>query len=230
MGFLSASSTILRFHAPPPPHLDREQLCRAVNRHAFREHDADGLPAAEAFGWVAIHDPLVVHLEPSDVFFQGFVVLGFRYDRRVVPAKLATLERRRAEAARREQLGLERLGRAARLEIKEEVLARLLQQALPSPGLFECAWHLEAQALYLTTRSRAVKEAFVGLFRETTGVSPIPMIPYLAAERVGLSGSVVDAFRAVEPSLLAVERPGDAERDEVDGTRALVAAAGAAPS
>lgn len=206
MGLLSASSTIVRFHAAPPPNLDREKLCRAVNRRAFREQDEDGLPAAEAFGWVAIHDPLVVELEPSDLFFQQYLVLGFRYDRRVAPAKLVTLERRRAEEQRRKELGLERLGRAVRTEIKEEVTARLLLQALPSPRLFECAWNLETECVYFTGKSRAPREAFGGLFRESFGVTPVPMIPYLAAERVGLPGAVVDALRAVEPSTFAVER------------------------
>jgi recombination associated protein RdgC len=206
MGFLSGSSTIVRFLAPPPAALDREQLCRALNRRTFREHDEHGLPAAEAFGWTAIHDPLVVHLEASDVFFQQYVVLGFRYDRRAVPAKLVRLERRRAEEARKKEQNLERLGRAVRREIKEEVAARLLLQALPSPGLFECAWNLETHCLYFTGKSRAAKEAFSGLFRETCGVTPVPMIPYLAAERIGLQGAVVDAFRGVEPSVFAIER------------------------
>jgi DNA recombination-dependent growth factor C len=210
MGFLSGSSTIVRFLASPPPTLDREQLCRALNRRTFREHDEHGLPAAETFGWVAIHDPLVVHLEPSDVFFQQYVVLGFRYDKRTVPGKLATLERRRAEEARKKEQNLERLGRAVRREIKEEVAARLLMQALPSPGLFECAWNLETHALYFTGKSKAAKEAFSGLFRECCGVMPVPMIPYVAAERLGLPGPVVDGFRGAEPSVFAVERAREA--------------------
>jgi hypothetical protein len=206
MGFLSASSSIVRFHAEPPPRLDREAICRAVNRLAFREHDEDGLPKSESFGWVAIHDPLVVELQTSDIFFQQYLVLGFRYDRRVAPAKLVLLERRRAEAERKRELGLERLGRAVRREIKEETAARLLMQALPSPRLFECAWNLESKTLYFTGKSRAPREAFSALFRETCGVTPVPVIPYFAAERVGIPGAAVDAFRAVEPSVFAIDR------------------------
>jgi DNA recombination-dependent growth factor C len=202
MGFLSPSASIVRFAAEPPARLDREALCRAVNQRAFREHDEDGLPRAEAFGWVAIHDPLVVELQTSDVFFQQYVVLGFRYDRRSAPAKLVRLERRRAEEARKREQGLERLGRAIRKEIKEEVAARLLLQALPSPRLFECAWNLESGALYFTGKARAPREAFAALFRDTCGVTPVPVIPYLAVERIGLRGATVDAVRAVEPSSL----------------------------
>ncbi|MEW6268163.1 MAG: recombination-associated protein RdgC [Thermodesulfobacteriota bacterium] len=202
MGFLSASSSIVRFDAKAPAHLDRAALCRAVNQRAFREHDEDGLPKAEAYGWVAIHDPLVVELETSDVFFQQYVMLGFRYDRRKAPAKLVRLERRRAEEARRREQGLERLGRAVRKEIKEEVEARLLLQALPSPQLFECAWNLDTGTLYFTGKARAPREAFAALFRDTCGVAPVPVIPYLAAERIGLTGATVDAVRAVERSSL----------------------------
>lgn len=203
MGFLSASSSIVRFDARPPGRIDRDVLCEAVNRRAFREHDEDGLPKQEAFGWVAIHDPLVTEVEPSDIFFQQYVVLGFRYDRRVAPAKLVRLETRRAEEDRRQSQGLERLGRAVRKEIKEEVAARLLLRALPSPSLFECAWDLDRHTVYFTGKSRGPREAFQTLFRETCGVSPIPVIPYLAAERLGLAGSIVDAVRAAEPSRLS---------------------------
>lgn len=205
MGFLSASSSIVRFDARPPGRIDRDTLCEAVNRRAFREHDEDGLPKQEAFGWVAIHDPLVVELEPSDIFFQQYVLLGFRYDRRVAPAKLVRLECRRAEEERKRQQGLERLGRAVRREIKEEIAARLLLRALPSPSLFECAWDVERSTVYFTGKARGPREAFQSLFRETCGVSPIPVIPYLAAERVGLAGAIVDAVRAAEPSRLATE-------------------------
>jgi hypothetical protein len=44
---------------------------------------------------------------------------------------------------------------------------------------------------------------------ETFGVAPLPLIPYLAAEHVGLDGRQVDALRAVEPSTLT----GTAEAD-----------------
>jgi DNA recombination-dependent growth factor C len=205
MGFLSASSSIVRFDARPAARLDRDALCEAVNRRAFREHDEDGLPKQEAFGWVAIHDPLVTELEPSDIFFQQYVVLGFRYDRRVAPAKLVRLETRRAEEARKQSQGLERLNRATRKEIKEEVAARLLLRALPSPSLFECAWDLDRHTVYFTGKSRGPREAFQSLFRETCGVSPIPVIPYLAVERIGLAGSIVDAVRGAEPSRLSAE-------------------------
>jgi DNA recombination-dependent growth factor C len=218
MGFLSASSSIVRFDARAPGRIDRTTLCDAVNRRAFREHDEDGLPKQEAFGWVAIHDPLVVELEPSDIFFQQYVVLGFRYDRRVAPAKLVRLETRRAEEERKRSQGLERLGRAIRKEIKEEVAARLLLRALPSPSLFECAWDLERHTVYFTGKSRGPREAFQSLFRETCGVAPVPVIPYLAAERIGLSGAVVDRVRAAEPSPFFVEPAND---------RAAAAAAGA---
>jgi DNA recombination-dependent growth factor C len=221
MGFLSASSSVVRFDAQPAGKIDRDAVCRAINRNAFREHDEDGLPRAEAFGWVAVHDPLVVELDASDVFFQQYLLIGFRYDRRVAPAKLVRLERRRAEEARKREQGLERLGRVIRKEIKEEVEARLLQQALPSPSLFDCAWNLDTRTVWFTGKSRAPREAFAALFRETFGVQPVPVIPYLAAERVGLAGPVIDAVRAVERSALATDP--DAPR----AVRPASAAAGA---
>jgi len=220
MGFLSASSSIVRFDAAPVGRMDRDAVCRAINRSAFREHDEDGLPKSEAFGWVAIHDPLVLEVDPSDVFFQQYLLIGFRYDRRVAPAKLVRLERRRAEEARKREQGLERLGRVVRKEIKEDVEARLMQQALPSPSLFDCAWNLDTHTVWFTGKSRAPREAFAALFRETFGVQPVPAIPYLAAERVGLAGPVIDAVRAVERSSFAVDAAEPLARPAAAGAHA----------
>src|SRR5690606_13798286 len=119
----------------------------------------------------------------GDLFFQQYLVIGFRFDTRAVPAKLAWMERRRAESARKAEAGVERLGRTTVREIKEDVEANLLARALPNPKLFECAWNLETEVVYFTGKLRSAREAFASLFRDTFGVAPIPMIPYLAAER-----------------------------------------------
>lgn len=202
MGFLSATSTIVRLHAKPPANLDREAIARAVEERAFRDHDEDGMPKQEAFGWVAIHDPMVTEFDATDLFFQQYMVVGFRFDRRAVPAKLAWMERRRQEDARRAEQDLERLSRDAKREIKQDVESNLMSRALPNPKLFECAWNLETEAVYFTGKLKSARETFASLFRETFGVAPIPMIPYLAAERVGLPDGIVDSVRNVEPSRL----------------------------
>jgi DNA recombination-dependent growth factor C len=202
MGFLSATSTIVRLHATPPKNIDRLAIARAVSDGAFRDQDELGIPKAEASGWVAIHDPMVTELDPTDLFFQQYLVVGFRFDVRAFPAKLAWIERRRAEAARKAEQNLERIGRNLRREIKEDVESSLLARALPNPKLFECAWNLETEVVYFTGKLKSAREAFTKLFRETFGVTPTPMIPYLAVERVGLADRVVDQLRAVEPSRL----------------------------
>jgi DNA recombination-dependent growth factor C len=212
MGLLSASSTVVRFVAQAPARLDREAFARAVSKRAFRELDPAGGDASQACGWVGIHDPLATTFTPADLFFQHHLVVGFRYDRRTVPAKLLFLERRRAEAALKIERNTDRLGAAARKQIKADVEARLLARALPAPRLFDCVWNLEAGRLYFTGKLRVAREAFADLFRETFGVAPVPLIPYLAAEHVGLSPRSVEAVRAVEPaSFVPVEAP---DRDQ----------------
>ena len=215
MGFLSATSSIVRLHAKPPPNMDRDAIARAVQARAFRDHDEDGLPKQEAFGWVAIHDPLVTDFEPTDLFFQQYRVVGFRFDKRAVPAKLAWMQRRRQEDERRAEQDVERLSRDTKREIKEDVESNLLARALPNPKLFECAWNLETEAVYFTGKLKSARESFAALFRETFGVAPIPMIPYLAAERVGLPDPVVDALRGVEPTpLVSVLPPAASDGDD----------------
>ncbi len=202
MGFLSATSTIVRLHAAPPKNLDRLTFANAVSEGAFREQDEHGMPKAEASGWVTIHDPLVAEFDVTDLFFQQYLVVGFRFDTRAVPAKLTWVERRRVEEARKLEQGVERLSRHTKREIKEMVEANLMARALPNPKLFECAWNLETEAVYFTGKLKSAREAFTTLFRDTFGVTPVPMIPYVAAERVGIPDNIVDRIRAVEPTRL----------------------------
>ena len=145
------------------------------------------------------HNVRATAFSPADLFFQQYLAVGFRLDRRAVPVKLLTLERRRAEEALKTERGLERLGAAARKEVRTAVEARLLLRALPTPRLFDCVWNLETGRVYFSGRARRAVDAFVELFRQTFGVGPIPLIPYLAAEHVGILPAAVEAVRAVAP-------------------------------
>jgi DNA recombination-dependent growth factor C len=201
MGFTSATASVLRYVAPVPSTFDRNAVAAAVTQRGFRPlAPEDG---AQRGGWVGIHDPLATELGPADLFFQQYLAVGFRFDRRVVPAALLRLERRRLEGERAREQGVARLGAKARREIKIEVEARLVSQALPAPHVVDCAWNLERGRLYLSGGGRALREALLDLFRSTFGVHPVPMIPYVAAEHVGLGAGTVTALRAVEPTVLA---------------------------
>jgi DNA recombination-dependent growth factor C len=201
MGFTSATASVFRYVAPKPASFDRGAVAAAVTRRAFTPlAPEDG---AARGGWVAIHDPLVTELGPADLFFQQYLAVGFRFDRRVVPAQLLRLERRRLERERAREQGVARLGARARREIKTEVETRLVSQALPAPRIVDCVWNLEHGRLYLSGGARTLREALLDLFRATFGVHPMPMIPYVAAEHVGLGAGTVTALRAVEPAVLA---------------------------
>ena len=206
MGLLSATASITRFAAAAPRHVDRVAIAAAVTRLGFRELSETGDGAQQACGWVGIHDPLTTELSPADLFFQHYLAVGFRFDRRAVPAQLLRLERRRLEEARRRERGVPRLGAAARREVKAEVEARLLARALPVPRLYDCLWNLETGRVYLTGGGRLARDAFGDLFRRTFGVEPVPMIPYVAAEHAGLSALALDTLRHAEPTaIMAVE-------------------------
>jgi hypothetical protein len=208
VGILSASSSVVRLVAAPPARVQRDALAAAVSKRAFREPELELGGGRETSGWVGIHDPLVTELGPADLFFQHYLVVGFRWDRRVVPPKLLWIERRRLEEQRRAERGVERLSAPERKEIKEEVAQRLQARALPVPRLFDCIWNLETGHVYFTGKVRAARDAFAECFRHTFGVAPVPLVPYLAAEHVGLDAHQVEGVRAVEPaSLVADDAP-----------------------
>jgi recombination associated protein RdgC len=208
VGFLSASTSLVRFVAAAPSRLEREAIAQAVTRHAFREGDPEAGDPRQAWGWIAVHDPLQTDFTPADLFFHNYLVLGFRYDKRLVPPKLLMLERRRLERERAAARGVFRLSAAERREIKDEIASRLVAQALPTPRLFDVVWNLETGRGYFSGKLRAAREAFGDCFRRTFGITPVPLIPYLAAEHVGLGAGTVAAVRAVEPaSLIATPAP-----------------------
>ena len=213
VGFLSASTSVVRFVASAPTRMDRDAIARAVTAHAFRESDPEVGDPRQAWGWITIHDPLATTFTPADLFFHHYVVLGFRYDKRLVPPKLLMLERRRLEQERKTTRGVTKLGAAERREIKDEVAQRLVARALPTPRLFDVVWNLETGRVYFSGKLRAAREAFADAFRQTFGVMPVPLIPYLAAEHVTLGSRQVDAVRAVEPcSLVAAPDPAEVPR------------------
>lgn len=208
MGFLSASTSLVRFVAAAPSRLERDAIAQAVTRHAFRDGDPAAGDPRQAWGWIAVHDPLQTDFTPADLFFHQYLVLGFRYDKRLVPPKLLMLERRRLERERAAARGAIRLSAAERREIKDEIASRLVAQALPTPRLFDVVWNLETGRVYFSGKLRAAREAFGDCFRRTFGITPVPLIPYLAAEHVGLGAGTVAAVRAVEPaSLIATPAP-----------------------
>jgi recombination associated protein RdgC len=200
VGFLSASTSVVRFIAVAPARLEREAIAKAVTKRAFRESDPEIGDPRQAWGWVTIHDPLLTTFTPADLFFHHYLVLGFRYDKRLVPPKLLMLERRRLENERKAARGVTKLGAAERREIKSEIADRLVARALPTPRLFDVVWNVESGRIYFSGKLRAAREAFTDCFRDTFGVAPVPLIPYLAAEHVGLPARQVEALRAVEPA------------------------------
>jgi hypothetical protein len=200
VGFLSASTSVVRFVAAAPSRVEREAIAQAVTRHAFREAEL-GDPRYTS-GWIAMHDPLLTTFTPADLFFHQYLVVGFRFDTRLVPPKLLMLERRRLERERAEARGVPYVSAAERKEIKEEIASRLIAQALPSPRLLEVVWNLETGRLYFSGKVRAAREAFAECFRRTFSITPVPLIPYLNAEHVGLSEGAVQAVRGVEPASL----------------------------
>jgi hypothetical protein len=164
---------------------------RATPRSATRSSHGAG---------ITIHDPLLPAFTPADCFFHHYLVLGFRYDKRLVPPKLLMLERRRLEERAQGDARVSKLGAAERREIKDEIHERLIARALPTPRLFDVVWNVDTGRVYFSGKLRAARDAFTDCFRETFGVVPVPLIRNLAAEHMGLKPSQVDAFRAVEPA------------------------------
>ena len=188
MGFLSASTSVVRFVATAPSRIEREAIAQAVTRHAFRESDPEMGDPRQAWGWIAIHDPLLTTFTPADLFFHHYLVLGFRYDKRLVPPKLLMLERRRLEREREAARGV-RVRSARPSAARSRTRSRRAWSRGPCRRRDSSTWCGTSRPDASTSAASSAPHARRSptASARTFGVTPVPLIPYLAAEHVGLS-------------------------------------------
>ena len=187
------SSSIVPPLTPVQGRIDRDALCETVQ--SPRLPQADGRPA-EA-GKPSAGSRSTIRSSPGssrgDIFFQQYVVLGFRYDRRVAPASLLRLETQRAEKGAASPLG----PRAPRPRGEKERSggrgAPAARAAEPRRSS-ECAC-LDRHTVLHGQVARPARGLPDAVPRDLRRVAD-PGDPYLAVERtIGLAASMVDAVR-----------------------------------
>lgn len=182
MPFLAGSISV-RTYSVSEPAADGylAPFTKALQRYAFQPID-DRKGQTQAAGWVNIRNMLDNRLEPESWHFPPYIVLGFRVDRKTVPAALL---RARVEDAARRTLRQERRPRLSKDEkaaLEANIRSELLSQSLPSTSLTEVAWNLETNRLYVASTATGANDMVATLFGETFERAVIPHLPYLVAE------------------------------------------------
>lgn len=182
----------------------REKYMRAIRLRAMKPLEADD-DDLERSGWSKLAEPFELELKYDDVFYNEFIVLGFRTDRWQIPGPMLKARVREAEAAYLEKKGREKLGRKEKAELKETVARKLRKQTAPATRVVDVAWSLNEGVVRFFSHAEKAAGAMTELFHKTFGLKLVPESPYTLASRLGLSKAQESAWAEIDVTVLARE-------------------------
>ncbi|MCC6647984.1 MAG: hypothetical protein IT374_20755 [Polyangiaceae bacterium] len=200
-GSLTYARFFVRGDAPEVP---PARALRAVHLHAFRPLVPDE-EQKESVGWCRFGEAFDLQPGQDDVFVDEFVNLGLRVDRWAVPGALLRARLRDAEAELLAQKGRERLTRAEKKELKEQVSRRLRHELPPRTRAFDVSWAPGSGVVRLFTQAAGPALALGELFKRTFKLELVAESPYTLSARLGMSAAREAAWADAEPTTLLEE-------------------------
>ncbi len=183
----------------------RETYIRRIRLRAFRplvpEEDA-----VERVGWCVAGSPLDLALGHESVYFNEYIVLGFRRDKWTIPGALLKAhfqEQARALLASKKK---EQLSRTEKADLRMKVTTELKHRLLPSLGSWDLVWNPDRGEAWFWGRSRAVQEHLAAHFESTFGLELVPTSPYTVALSRELDESAAGRLNSLKPTPLHAER------------------------
>ena len=144
-----------------------------LRQHAFvPQLDADIM----RMGWVGLGELLDYTSFELAVPEGGFVGFSYRLDVRKPSSAVLKLKLAEAIQAEEDKKG-ERLSKARRKELREEVTDSLTKKADFVPTLIDCLWDLEHNQLFVTSVSPKVLDSLLDFFKKTFDFEPVTLAP-----------------------------------------------------
>jgi recombination associated protein RdgC len=163
-------------------------------------------------GWCKAGDGFELTLTNSDVFYNEYINLGFRFDKWVVPGPMLRAKLREAEASFLAKKGRERMTRIEKKELKDLVSKKLRRQLTPVSRSVDLSWSLQENTVRFFSHSEAMGAHLVDLFYKTFSLKLVAASPYTLAARLGISQAEDAAWVSAVPTLLG--RPENGNRRE----------------
>lgn len=199
MGVSRGALTFTRLFVQGKPPKDlRKRFLDAVRLRKFTPLAPED-EASEAVGWCVIERPFDLDFQPDRLFYDRFVLLGFRVDKWKIPSVLMKSQIADEQQRMLSRAGREKLTRAEKDDIKLRVIGRLRKKILPTSRAFDVLWDLDAGTVLFFTHSARATEEFAALFETTFGLELQTDSPYAAAGRAQLSPAMQKVFEKVEP-------------------------------
>jgi len=152
---------------PLPEH--RQDLLDGLLRGRIGGIDID-VGRDRSAGFAVFDDPLETGFLEANTFFDPLVLFCFRMDKLTVPPSTLKLYVRRRLAENLAATRRERMPRAEREELAEQVRHDLLRKAIPAISTYDVVWDVPSGRLRLFTTSAAVREEFIARCREYLGL------------------------------------------------------------
>ncbi len=182
-----------------PPNDFHEDYLARIAKNCFVPLHADG-EEERRVGWVPLQEPLESEFSRGLVFYNQYLVLGYRVDKWSIPA--AIFKAHYGRAMRQRLVGRENVkpSRRERDEVKAEVLGELKRQILPTMKVVDMVWNMAEHTLRFWTHAGALCEEFSELFEETFSLRLVPDASYTSAMRLGLDEAALAALLELDPS------------------------------
>ena len=200
MGLLTGSASLTRFSVVGEiPGSFWDFVAERVAAHSFK--DIDDTMDEYSIGWVSVADMFDAGFAYSSYAAGDYVALTMRIDeRKVTPSVLKKYVMKEEARIKMEQQIL-RLGRAARIEIKERIRAELVRKSPPVPSTYDLCWNLAENTLLFLSTSKKAMALLEDLFKETFNVSLILQIPWLTGLRMA-EGEALEKYEDMRPAVL----------------------------
>jgi DNA recombination-dependent growth factor C len=200
MGLLTGSASMTRFSVVGDlPESFWDFAAERIAAHRFK--DIDDTLDEFSIGWVSVADMFDTDFAYSSYAAGDFVVLTMRVDeRKVSPAVLKKYVMKEEELIKKEKQ-VNRLSRAARMEIKERIHAELMRKSFPVPSTYDLCWNLTDNTLLFFSTSKKAMALLEDLFKETFNLSLILQIPWLMGLQMA-EGESLAKYEEMRPAIL----------------------------
>jgi len=199
MGLFAGAVTCRRYRVvDPTPDAYLQPFTKSIARHAFRPLHPDKDDTASS-GWVNPRNLLDTTFPTADWHLPPFIVLGFRIDKKALPARIF---KARVDLAIREHIRVKRQARMnpdEKTEIERSIRAEMLRQIAPSTNVVDVAWNLETGRLLVGTTASSTNQMVLAAFAETFGLTPVPQVPFLMGEAWAHGAKKTREFGQLEP-------------------------------
>lgn len=200
MGLLTGSASLTRFSVVGElPESFWDFAAQRVSAMSFK--DIDDTMDEYSIGWVSVADMFDASFAYSSYAAGDYIALTMRVDeRKVTPSVLKKYVMKEQERFKREKQ-IQRLNRAARLEIKERIRAELIRKSPPVPSTYDLCWNLADNTLLFFSTSKKAMALLEDLFKETFNLSLILQIPWLTGLRMA-EGEALARYEDMRPAIL----------------------------